>query len=110
MAGGEAGRGGDGRGAKGEGVVADPEQSDGGQRNGVAARGVSMYMSSPVVAGGAVMGFSHLRRGQLLLLEAETGKVVWRGEPRSGKHATLVAWGDDVLVFQEDGGMVRGAG
>jgi outer membrane protein assembly factor BamB len=71
-------------------------------------RDVSMSMSSPVVAGGLLVGFSHLRKGQLFLLDPESGKVCWRGTPRSGEHASLVAWGHEVLVFAEDGSLAVG--
>ncbi|MCP4200996.1 MAG: PQQ-binding-like beta-propeller repeat protein [bacterium] len=66
-------------------------------------REVSLFMSSPVVAGDLVVGFSHFRRGQLFVLDPENGEVLWRGEPRSGEHATVIAWGSQVLVIQEDG-------
>jgi outer membrane protein assembly factor BamB len=71
-------------------------------------RDVSMSMSTPVVAGGLVVGFSHLRKGQLFLLDPESGNVCWRGPPRSGEHASLIAWGDEALVFAEDGSLAVG--
>jgi outer membrane protein assembly factor BamB len=71
-------------------------------------RDVSMSMSSPVLAGGLVVGFSHLRKGQLFLLDPESGNVCWRGTPRSGEYASLVAWGHEVLVFAEDGSLAVG--
>ena len=66
-------------------------------------RQVSLFNSSPVLAGGLVVGFSHLRRGQLFVLDPEDGAVLWRGPPRAGEHATLIAWGDEVMAVQEDG-------
>ena len=71
-------------------------------------RAASMYTSSPVVVGEQIVGFSHFRSGQLFGLDPTDGEVVWRGEPRSGEHATLVAWGNEVLVFLEDGSLVVG--
>ena len=68
-------------------------------------RDASLFLSSPVVFGGLVVGFSHFRKGQLFALDPGDGTVVWRGGARSGEHATLVGWGDDVLVFREDGGL-----
>ena len=50
-------------------------------------REVSLSMSSPVVAGGQVVGFSHFRKGELFGLDPRTGALLWRGEPRSGEHA-----------------------
>jgi outer membrane protein assembly factor BamB len=69
-------------------------------------RELSLSMSSPVLAGGFVVGFSHLQRGQLFVLDPEDGKVLWRGEPRSGEHATLISWDERVLVAQEDGNLL----
>ena len=66
-------------------------------------REVSLFMNSPVLVGGTLVGFSHLRKGQLFALDPADGKVLWRGEPRSGEHASLISWGDRLLVFREDG-------
>jgi len=66
-------------------------------------RDASMFMSSPVVIDGLVVGFSHFRKGQLFTLDPANGTITWRGGVRGGEHATLVAWGDRVLVFGEDG-------
>ncbi len=71
-------------------------------------RTVSASMSTPVLAGGLVVGFSHLRSGQLFLLDPESGNVRWQGRPRSGEHASLVSWSDEVLVFAEDGSLTIG--
>jgi len=71
-------------------------------------RTVSMFMSTPVLAGGLVAGFSGMRSGQLFLLDPQTGDVRWQGKPRSGEHATLVSWGDEVWVFAEDGALIVG--
>ena len=62
-----------------------------------------MSMSSPVLTRGMVVGFSHFRGGQLFLLDPATGEVTWRGPTRRGEHASLVSWGDEVLVFTDDG-------
>ena len=66
-------------------------------------RQVSLSMSSPVIAGDLVVGFSAFRRGQLFVADPETGEVLWLGAPRRGEHATLISWGRRVLVVQEDG-------
>jgi outer membrane protein assembly factor BamB len=71
-------------------------------------RAVSLFMSSPVLVGKQLIGFSHLRSGQLFGLDPSDGEVLWRGEPRSGEHASLISWGNEVLVFQEDGSLVVG--
>jgi hypothetical protein len=69
---------------------------------------VSLFVSSPVLAAGRLVGFSHFKKGQLFLMDPTEGAVLWRGEPRQGEHATLIARGDEVLVFREDGTLVIG--
>ena len=71
-------------------------------------REVSLFNSSPVAAGGLVVGFSHFRKGQLFLLDPQDGKVLWRGEPRGGEHATLISRGSEVMAFLEDGTLLVG--
>jgi outer membrane protein assembly factor BamB len=69
---------------------------------------VCMFMSSPVFAGGQLVGFSDFRKGELVGLDPRDGSIMWRGEPRSGEYATLISWGEDVMAFLEDGSMVVG--
>jgi outer membrane protein assembly factor BamB len=69
---------------------------------------VSLFMSSPVLSGGQLVGFSETRSGELFGLDPGDGKLLWRGEPRWGEYASLIAWGDEVLVFREDGSLVVG--
>lgn len=71
-------------------------------------RSVSMFMSSPVVAGGLLVGFSHMHRGQLFLLDLKSGDVPWQGSGRSGEHASLIAWGDEAMVFMDTGSLIIG--
>ena len=71
-------------------------------------REVSLFNSSPVVAGGLVVGFSHMRKGQLFLLDPQDGKVLWRGDPRGGEHATLISRGSEVMAFLDDGTLFVG--
>jgi outer membrane protein assembly factor BamB len=71
-------------------------------------REASLFTSSPVVAGGQVVGLSELRRGQLFGLDPADGRMLWRGEARWGEHASLIASGAQVLVFREDGSLVVG--
>ena len=50
-----------------------------------------MYMNSPVVFGDMLIGFSHLKRGQIFCLDARTGATLWTGSPRGGDNAALLA-------------------
>lgn len=71
-------------------------------------RSASLFTSSPVRVGDIIVGFSHFRKGELVALDPTDGRLLWRGEPRQGEHATLIAWGDTLLVFREDGALVVG--
>ena len=64
---------------------------------------VSMYMSSPVLADGRVLGLSHKRRGQFFALDPATGTVQWTSEGGKGENAAFVVAGGSVLVMQGDG-------
>jgi len=72
-------------------------------------RDASLFTSSPVVVGNQVVGFADSRKGHLFGLDPANGRVVWRGAPRSGEHASLIAWGEHVLVLLEDGSLLVGA-
>jgi outer membrane protein assembly factor BamB len=70
---------------------------------------VSMFTSTPVFSSELMIGFSHYRKGQLFGLDLVTGQILWRGEPRSGEHATLISCEkNQILVFLEDGSLVVG--
>jgi len=69
-------------------------------------REVSLYMSSPVLARGRVLGLSHLKRGQYFALDPSTGAVDWKSDPAQGENAALVRTGDSVLVLQGDGSLL----
>ena len=60
---------------------------------------VAAYMSTPVLDGGRLYGFSHRKRGQLFCLDAATGRVVWLSEGRMGDNAALVAGGGRVFAL-----------
>jgi outer membrane protein assembly factor BamB len=60
---------------------------------------IPMYMSSPVVDGGYLYGFSNRRKGQLFCVEAATGKVKWTTEGRTGMNASLQIAGPNLVVL-----------
>ncbi len=64
---------------------------------------VSMYMSTPVLANGRVVGLSHKKKGQFFALDPATGKVQWLSEGGQGENAALVVAGESLLVLQGDG-------
>jgi outer membrane protein assembly factor BamB len=67
---------------------------------------VPMYMSSPVVDGGFLYGFSNRRKGQLFCLEGKTGKVKWATEGRAGANAALQIAGTNLIVLTTEGDLI----
>ena len=64
---------------------------------------VPMYMSSPVIAGGVLYGFTEKQRGSLFVLDPKNGKSLWSGAPRQGENGALIVLGDKLLVLATDG-------
>lgn len=63
----------------------------------------AMYMSSPIVDGTHIYGFSNRRKGQLFCLDATSGKVTWTTEGRAGQNATLQSAGANLVVLTTEG-------
>ena len=59
---------------------------------------VSMYMSTPAVAGTTVFGLSNKNRGQFFALDAATGRTVWTTKGREAENASIVRAGDFLLL------------
>jgi outer membrane protein assembly factor BamB len=66
----------------------------------------AFYLSSPVAVGGRLIGFSHLKKGQFVALDAKTGRAIWTSEGRQGDNAALVAVGASVLALTSEGKLV----
>jgi outer membrane protein assembly factor BamB len=66
----------------------------------------SFYMSTPVLAGGRLLGFSNLRKGQLVAMDAPTGRTVWESEGRLGDNGALVLMGEWLLVLTSGGELI----
>jgi outer membrane protein assembly factor BamB len=67
---------------------------------------VSMHMSDAVVTDGVLFGLSHLNRGQYFGLDLDTGRVLWKGEPRQAEHAAIVRAGQTIFSLQDDSVLV----
>jgi outer membrane protein assembly factor BamB len=67
---------------------------------------LSMYMSSPVLEGQRLFGFSHKKKGEFFCLDVATGRTLWRSEGRQGENAALVAVGRDLLLLKDDAELV----
>jgi outer membrane protein assembly factor BamB len=59
---------------------------------------VSMYMSTPAVAGNAIYGLSNKNRGQFFALDGATGKTLWTSRGREAENASIVRAGDHLLM------------
>ncbi len=70
------------------------------------AESVPIYMSSPVVAGGHLYGFTHRNKGQFFCVDAGTGKVSWATRGREAENAALATAGDLLLATTTDGELV----
>lgn len=69
-------------------------------------RDVSMYMSSPVLVDGRLVGLSHRKRGQVFALDAASGTVEWQSAGGQAENAALVVLGDSLLALLGDGRLV----
>jgi outer membrane protein assembly factor BamB len=63
---------------------------------------ISMYMSSPVVSGDLLYGFSERKRGQFFCLKPGDGTTVWTSEGRQADNAAIVAAGSVLLLLTPD--------
>lgn len=60
---------------------------------------VACYMSTPVLADGALYGFSHRKRGQFFALDAATGQTLWLSDGRQGDNAAILAGGGSLFLL-----------
>ncbi|HEX6163227.1 MAG TPA: PQQ-binding-like beta-propeller repeat protein [Vicinamibacterales bacterium] len=70
----------------------------------------TMDMSTGVVIGNSLFGFSPRNSGQYFAVDANTGQTLWLSEPRQGENAAVVRAGDlwFALDTQADLKVVRG--
>lgn len=64
---------------------------------------VALDMSSAVVNGDLLYGFSHYGRGRLFCLDPKTGEVLWQGPGRTGDNVMLLAIPGHVVALINDG-------
>ena len=65
----------------------------------------SMYMSSPVVSGDLLFGFTDRKRGQFFCLKAGDGATLWSSQGRQADNAAVVAAGSVWLILTPDGNL-----
>jgi hypothetical protein len=61
-----------------------------------------MYMSSPVLAKGSLVGFTRRNSGQFFRQDPATGEITWRGRPRAGKNGSILLAGDLLLLLTDE--------
>jgi outer membrane protein assembly factor BamB len=67
---------------------------------------VSMHLSDAVASDGVLFGLSHLNSGQYFALDLETGRVLWKSEPRQAQHAAIARAGNTVFSLEDDSELV----
>jgi outer membrane protein assembly factor BamB len=67
---------------------------------------VSMHLSDAVAIDGVLFGFSHLNSGQYFALDLDTGRVLWKSEPRQGNHAAIVRAGNTIISLEDDSDLI----
>ncbi len=65
-------------------------------------REASMYMNSPVLVKDLMFGFTNRNKGQLFCLDPKSGEIYWKGPPRSGDNAAILAAGDLLFLLTND--------
>jgi len=62
-------------------------------------KGNMLALSTPVMEGNVLYGFSVLKKGQFFALDAETGKTLWQGPGRTGENAAILDLGGKALLL-----------
>ena len=60
-----------------------------------------LFMSSPVLIGDALYGFSQRDKGKLFCLDAATGKTHWTTDGRMGENAAIVHAGNTLFTLTD---------
>ena len=66
-------------------------------------KAVALDMSSAVVNGELLFGFSHYGRGRLFCLDTKTGEVQWQGPGRTGDNVMFLSIPGHVVALVNDG-------
>lgn len=65
-----------------------------------------LYMSSPILAEGAVYGLTHRNKGQFFAADVETGKTLWTTRGREGDNAALIVAGGVLMATTTEGELI----
>ena len=67
---------------------------------------VTMDMSTGVLIGNSIYGFSPRNSGQFFAIDADTGQTLWLSEPRQGDNAAIVRASDLWFALETDAELV----
>jgi outer membrane protein assembly factor BamB len=67
---------------------------------------VSLFLSNPVLVGNALFGLSEKARGQFFALDADTGGVLWLGQPRQASNTAVVKAGGLLFLLNDDAELI----
>jgi len=68
--------------------------------------GLAIYMSSPVVEGDLVYGFSQYKKGQFFCADARTGATRWTSPPRQSDNAAVLISGEYLILLKDDAELI----
>jgi outer membrane protein assembly factor BamB len=68
--------------------------------------GVALYMSSPVLSGDLIFGFSHYKKGEVFCIDARTGVNQWTSPPRQGDNAAVLVSGGNLILLRDEGELI----
>lgn len=64
---------------------------------------IAWDMSTAVINGDLLFGFSHYKKGQLFCLDTASGEVLWRGPARTGDNVAFLSIPDHVVALLDNG-------
>jgi outer membrane protein assembly factor BamB len=67
---------------------------------------VSAHMSDAVAVDNVLFGLSHLNSGEYFALDLDSGKVLWKSDPRQAAHAAIARAGNTIFSLEDDGELV----
>jgi outer membrane protein assembly factor BamB len=66
----------------------------------------ALYMSSPVLSGDLIFGFSHYKKGEFFCIDARTGDTQWTSPPRQGENAAVLVSGGNLILLRDEGELI----
>lgn len=69
-------------------------------------RDITMSTSSPVISANRIYAVNEKRRGQVVCMAMESGKILWACEGSKGENVSLYDAGENIIVFTMEGVMI----